>query len=302
MSSRDLSQLGASPSSYFLRQRIERLVDLQKLYAAIDRDPVIVGAAVVYIDVDYNILTLREFLPLCRTSPLKIVLQEQTAVITAEAYVEQTYESGRPSEVLTEALNMGLACSTVIISGFVFILGGSLTPFSGGASMFLASIGAAGVTASVGQCGLGVARTYWEVTEPSKNDTLDDQLWFTLLVQLLDVVSLLSVVGSSFNTIKTILVRKAATGASWYRLLSPLSRQQRRSLTIEILKLRHPSLSAKQLKLKQRNGQVRKRYTPRELNQATKAMLLETLGGVLGIAGSGSVRALAVSVIQVGED
>ncbi|WP_372822531.1 hypothetical protein ACCE15_09620 [Pseudomonas parafulva] len=141
MSSRDLSLLGASPSSYFLRQRIERLVDLQKLYDTIDRDPVIVGAAVVYIDVDYNILTLREFLPLCRTSPLKIVFQEQTAVITAEAYVERTYESGRPSEVLTEALNMGLACSTVIISGIVFILGGSLTPSLAERQCFLRPLG-----------------------------------------------------------------------------------------------------------------------------------------------------------------
>ncbi|UVL59075.1 hypothetical protein LOY22_16800 [Pseudomonas sp. B21-035] len=44
-----MSGLGASPSQYFARQRIESLVNVPRLFAAIDADPGIVGAGVVYI-------------------------------------------------------------------------------------------------------------------------------------------------------------------------------------------------------------------------------------------------------------
>lgn len=44
------------------RDRIESAIDLKQLFRAIDADPAIVGAGVVYIDSDFNVVTLREIL------------------------------------------------------------------------------------------------------------------------------------------------------------------------------------------------------------------------------------------------
>lgn len=47
------------------RQRIESRIDLRRLFSAIDADPALIGAGVVYIDEDFNVLTLREFQAVC---------------------------------------------------------------------------------------------------------------------------------------------------------------------------------------------------------------------------------------------
>lgn len=43
-----------SPSQVMARQRIEARINTRKLFAAIDADPAIVGAGVVYIDADFT--------------------------------------------------------------------------------------------------------------------------------------------------------------------------------------------------------------------------------------------------------
>ncbi len=39
------------------RQRIESSIDLRRLFHVIDADPVLIGAGVVYIDADFNVVT-----------------------------------------------------------------------------------------------------------------------------------------------------------------------------------------------------------------------------------------------------
>ncbi len=56
-------------SQFMARQRIESQINLPRLFAAIDADPGIVGAGVVYIDADFNVITLREFKPICSIKP-----------------------------------------------------------------------------------------------------------------------------------------------------------------------------------------------------------------------------------------
>ncbi len=63
-------------SQFMARQRIESQINLPRLFAAIDADPGIVGAGVVYIDADFNVITLREFKPICSIKPKRIILRE----------------------------------------------------------------------------------------------------------------------------------------------------------------------------------------------------------------------------------
>lgn len=64
-----LSNSLGSTSQFMARQRMQGRIDQQKLFKAIDADPGIVGAGVVYIDADYNVITLREFQLSAASSP-----------------------------------------------------------------------------------------------------------------------------------------------------------------------------------------------------------------------------------------
>lgn len=63
-------------SQFMARKRIESQINLPRLFAAIDADPGIAGAGVVYIDSEYNVVTLREFKPICSIAPKRIILRE----------------------------------------------------------------------------------------------------------------------------------------------------------------------------------------------------------------------------------
>ncbi len=58
------------------RQRIESSLDLRRLFFAIDADPALIGAGVVYIDGDFNVVVPREFQAICSVRPIKVVLRE----------------------------------------------------------------------------------------------------------------------------------------------------------------------------------------------------------------------------------
>ncbi len=61
--------MDSNRSQFMARQRIESQINLPRLFAAIDADPAIVGAGVVYIDADFNVVTLREFQPISQHCP-----------------------------------------------------------------------------------------------------------------------------------------------------------------------------------------------------------------------------------------
>ena len=63
------------------RERIEGSIDLGRLFAAIDADPAIAGAGVVYLDDQLWPVTLREFQPICSVAPKKVILREAPSYI-----------------------------------------------------------------------------------------------------------------------------------------------------------------------------------------------------------------------------
>ncbi|MGE8391762.1 MAG: NAD synthetase [Pseudomonas sp.] len=293
-----MSGLGASPSQYFARQRIESLVNVPRLFAAIDADPGIVGAGVVYIDADYNVVTLREFRPICSVLTKRVVLQEVKRYLTPEQYVDQAMRTPRESRVWWEAAGAAPACIGLIISAVVILKGGMMTMFTGPLGLMVSAAGISSIVATGLQCGIGLHRVYQEVVNPELNDLLDQQGWYRTAVPILDVVSLLGVVSNALNTVRFLLVRKAATGVNWYEITRTLSLQQRKALTTELLLITHPSLTAKQLKLAQHMGTIQKRYTPTELKHSTTAMIRDSISGALGVAGSSNIQTIALSLFE----
>lgn len=76
-----------------LRQRLSRTLDQQKIFKAIDDDPALIGAAVIFIDARGNSVTLREFEPICHIKPIKVVLREPPRALSAIEYVSEVKSS-----------------------------------------------------------------------------------------------------------------------------------------------------------------------------------------------------------------
>ena len=293
-----LSTRLGNTSQFMARQRIQGRINLPQMFAAIDADPRIVGAGVVYIDADYNVITLREFQPICSIRPKRVILREIKKYQTPDQYTQQLQHNPRESRVVKEAVNTTLSCAGAVIGWFVVFSGTIAAPFSGGTSLVLTYVGGAAATASSLQCGIGVMRTVREVTNPAANDALDESQWYQAASKVLDGVSLLGVGASGLTTLKYLQVHKAATGRSWLELSRTLSRQQRKALTDELLSIKHPSLTAKQIKLQQAAGTMTKRYTPTEISHATQTLMRDSLGATLGLAGSATVQSIAVGLYE----
>lgn len=291
------SPLGNS-SQFMARQRLQGRIDQQKLFKAIDADPGIVGAGVVYIDADYNVMTLREFQPICSIKPKRIILREAPRYTSPEQFMNQLQTNPREARVVKEAVNTTLSCAGAVLGWIVMFSGTIAVPFSGGASLALTVAGYAAATASTAQCGIGLVRTAFEATDPSLNDAMDQEAWYQAATPVLDAVSLMGVGASGLTTLKFLQVRKAATGTSWYQLTRSLSRQQRKALTTELLTIKHPALTAKQLKLRQSAGELVKRYTPTQISHSTQTLIKDSVGGFIGLSGSGTVQGLAVGLYE----
>jgi len=102
--------MDSNRSQFMARQRIESQINLPRLFAAIDADPSIVGAGVVYIDADFNVITLREFKPICSIKPKRIILREAQKYIAPTQFAQHVVSNPRESRLIGEAVNTGISC------------------------------------------------------------------------------------------------------------------------------------------------------------------------------------------------
>lgn len=290
-----------SRSQFLARQRIESQINLPRLFAAIDADPGIVGAGVVYIDADFNVVTLREFNPICSIKPKRIILREAQKYIAPSQFAQQVQDNPRESRLVAEAVNTTLSCAGAVIGWIVVLSGSVAVPFSAGASTVVVAIGYAAATASTAQCVVGGYRTVNEVTNPARNDYLDGEAWYQYASIALDATSLLGVGASTLTTVKLVRLNRATTGKSVREVLRGLNRQERAKLTKELLSINDPRLSTKMLKLKQLAGDLPKRFAATELKHATVTQIKDAVGAAIGFTGSalaGNVKTLAIGLYE----
>ncbi|WP_061238819.1 hypothetical protein [Ectopseudomonas composti] len=287
-----------TPSQVMARQRIEAMIDLRKLYFAIDADPAISGAGVVYIDSNFNVVTLREFTPICSIKPKRIIIREAPRNISPQQFAQQVQGNPRESRVVAESVNTTLACAGAVL-GWIAIIGGSaIVPFTGGASLVITSLGVAAASASSLQCVAGAARVYTEIKDPEALDRLDSEEWYQNTSKALDIISLGGVAGSGATILRVMNMRRAMTGRSWYQSLSGLSRQERRRLTNEILENRNPALTPAMRKALQSSGQLPKRMATTEISSALAINIKDALGAGIGLLGSSTVQTYAIGLYE----
>ncbi|WP_458376302.1 NAD synthetase [Pseudomonas pergaminensis] len=293
--------IDSNRSQFMARQRIESQINLPRLFAAIDADPGIVGAGVVYIDADFNVITLREFKPICSIKPKRIILREAQKYIAPTQFAQHVVSNPRESRLIGEAVNTGISCLGAVISWAAIASGTILVPFSAGASSVIVVVGYAAAGASTLQCFNGIARTALEVAKPEVKDSLDSEGWYQNASIVLDAVSLAGVGASALTTVKLVRAAKASTGKSLRDVLRGLNRQERAKLTKELLSINHPSLTAKMIKLRQASGELTKRFTPTQLKHSTTTQIKDVLGASVGFGGSaysGNVNTIAIGLYE----
>lgn len=290
------------PSAHLTtRERIESSIDLRRLFASIDADPAIAGAGVVYLDDQLWPVTLREFQPICSVLPKRVILREMPRSMARLDFVRQLEHEPRESQVVFEAVGMGLACTSAVLGWFTVVGGTAALPFTLGTSSVVTAIGGAAFLAGAGQCVNGVYRTFKEVTEPSRVDWLDSAPWYQQVTLMLDAISLIGASTAFLTTVKWVSATKAATGKNWRDVLRGLTRQERAKLTKELLSINHPHLTSKMLKLKQLSGDLPKRFTPVQLRQTTLTQINGVLGASMAVTGSamaGNLWVIAVGLYE----
>lgn len=290
------------PSAHLTtRQWVESSIDLRKLFAAIDADPAIVGAGVVYLDAQLRVIVLREFQPICSVAPKKVILREAPSYVGRVEFARRLANEPREADVTFEAVNAGFACASAVISWIVIVGGLGLSPFTFGASGVAAAISAVGAVASTVQCVMGARRTTNEMNDPARNDALDSDPWYQAVTAGLDAASLLGAGNTAMSTIRFVSMLKKATGKNTYQVLKGLNRQERVKLTRELLSINHPEMTRKMIKLKQIAGQIPKRYTSAEVRRGTVMQMLDAVGAVSSTAGSirsGNLRIIAVGLYE----
>lgn len=296
--------MDSNRSQFMARQRIESQINLPRLFAAIDADPAIVGAGVVYIDAEFNVVTLREFQPICSIAPKRLILREAQKYIAPTQFAQQVQDNPRESRLVGEAVNTTLSCAGAVIGWIVVLSGSVAVPFSAGASSVVVALGYTAAAASSVQCFASGYRTVNEIRNPARNDQLDSEEWYQYTMIALDAASLVGVGSSVLATVKLVRLNKAATGKSVREVLRGLNRQERAKLTKELLSINDPRLTSKMIKLKQLSGELPKRFTPTEVKHATVTQIKDALGAAIGFTGSavsGNVRTIAVGLYEEAE-
>ncbi|WP_448650497.1 NAD synthetase [Pseudomonas fluorescens] len=259
------------------RQRIESSIDLRKLFFAIDADPTLIGAGVVYIDDEFNVVTLREFQAVCSVVPTKVVLREAPRYVGPAEFRRMLEHEPRESRVVAEALG------------------------TAGTSAVITFIGQAALAASVTQCIVGLGRTGAEAFTPQRLDRLDSEAWYQAVDATLNAIALLGVATSALTTIKTVNTVTKVTGKPLRQVLKGLNRQERAKLNDELLKLRDPRLTSKLLKVRQATGVLPKRISATEMQLATVNHIRDATAATLGFASSsipGKIKTLAIGVYE----
>lgn len=282
-----------------LRTRLNLVMDQEKIFKAIDDDPSLIGAGVVYIDSRGTAITLREFEPICFTKPVKVILREPPPEVPATEYVSEVKANQRESEIVLEAAGAALSCGAMVLGWVVVLTSGAAISFSGGASTVLTVMAYGAATAGTAQCINGVARTAVEANNPEWNDMLDSQEWYQNATLAIDVVSVGGAGAAGMMTVRGIKLLNRQ-GVTVREALKGLNRQQRKRLSREIARSNAPGISNTMIKFFERAGQIEKRWSNQAIRTTTLRQLKDAIGAGLTFAGSalgGSIRSVAVAVV-----
>lgn len=240
------------------------------------------GARVVLYD-GFRMHVLRAGPPLCRADLFTVVVKPNIgdATLTSAPAAE-----ARESRFYSELAGGVLGCGAAVVGWVVVAASGAAAPVSGGSSTFITTLAWGASVASSVQCANSAYRVYNEVTDPAENDWLDSQHWYQYTSTTLDVVSLAGAGAAGAATIKMALRLHRTTGKTMTEVLKGLSRQERRRIAEEVIRIENPGISNSMVKTMLRAGKYPKRFTQLQVSEAVRLQLKDALGASLSFTGS----------------
>lgn len=213
-------------------------------------------------------------------------MREKPKSISTHEFAAKLKSDERESKIIGESIALVTNCGAAVIS-WIVVAGSSATiPISNVGGAAVAYIGYTAAVASGAQCINSIARVGLEIGNPHQKDWLDSQEWYSAAEDALDVLSLLGVGASSVTITKSLGQLSKSTGKSARKVLEGLTRQERKRLTQDIVRLNHPGISKKTMKTLIAAGKYPTRYSQQQINSTIRHQFKDALGASITIAGS----------------
>lgn len=171
------------------------------------------------------------------------------------------------SEVAGEGAMAALNCTAAVVAGSVTFGTAAAAPISGGSSLLLTGIGLAATSASIASCGISLTRTFNALIFPGRNQTWDNEPAYKTTVEILDGISLIGVGASVASATRVVRLLAKAEVRIPTALNGVINRQEGARLTKEMIKLRRPNVTNKEIKELIKQGLEPRRY-PKDLIKA----------------------------------
>lgn len=256
--------------------------DVQEFLKELDKTRDYVGVRVVYFD-GATMSELRVGPPMCETGLLAVVIRTGgKGAIPTQAEIAEA----RDKRFNAELLNLGLSCGGAIISWIVAASATGAAPFTGGSSLIVTNLSATAGWLGAVSCVNAGYRLYNAKYDSGQNDWLDNQWWYTSASTAIDAISLAGAGVSAAAIIRMVKIAKVSTGKSIVEILKGLSRQERRKLTQEVLRMQNPGADIAELEAMAQRGIFPKRFSNADISRDAKKQLLDAVGAVAGFTGS----------------
>ncbi|MGI9283437.1 MAG: hypothetical protein ACR2PX_27965 [Endozoicomonas sp.] len=205
------------------------------------------------------------------------------------------------AKVSREAGLAAINCSAAVIATLVTFGSAATSPFTGGSSLALTSIGYAATTATIGSCIASGVRTYNEYTNPDLNSVMDNSPTYQTTMKVLDGVSLLGVGASAIATVRVMGILGRAGISLRSARKKVLNRQERLRLTREIHKTNRPHATQGEIKALLRSQTLPRRMRPRVLSEGAVLTLRDSIAASLSFLSSaldGHVRNTTIYLVR----
>jgi hypothetical protein len=255
------------------------LTEYQKrgLVSPIDRIPEFKEAGIGYVGAGSS--------QVLRPALMPVGLQTWIIIRERDSFVPMApvspYRVERPEKFSSELLSMGLSCGSTVLGGVAMAGGTAAAPLSAGASLAVTVVGYAAVAASAAQCGIGIARVYKELVDPTYNDKMDAEPWFKVTSNVLEVISMAGVVVDAGSAAKSIVKLHKVTNIPYARLLKTMGRAQRKQLAKDLARYTSNPSAQKLLARYARVGRLPEIFNNKNVNrEITNKLIGNLIGGL----------------------
>lgn len=206
------------------------------------------------------------------------------------------------SEVAREGGMAALNCTAAVIAGGVTFGTAATAPITGGSSLLLTGVGLAATSATVAGCGISLTRTFNALIFPGRNQSWDNEPAYKTTVEILDGISLISVGASVASASRVVRLPAKAEVRIPTVLTGTINRQEGARLTKEMINLRRPNVTNKEIKELIKQGVEPRRYPKDLISAGALKSLKDSIASGLSFLSSsldGDVKEISVYIVSL---